>query len=616
MKLEKVLDQLNSFEKNSFLKIVSDIVSSNPKNASQVDKILSDSSKGIKNIDNVNVAKVFRLIKDEYASYLESEFVNTTSQLDILTDILIKDGNCMMKQDWFSRLYEVEIKSISKKVKALEKSFKDESSDVDVKRRRDYKIYRECLNTAFTNDDEHNSERKVTKDEQSILSTLSNQLELSQEEIKLINYMIIPVVKQPVDDVVSGLKNIGVLFYSRKGNTIYIADEMVSALRKVRGKDVADKFFRRVLKLMRESQINLICKKHNIDWRLPLEEKVKEIIEEGISFRGVLANDMHKDSVNLSDKKKVLKELCDNGLKISPILKGVTIEEKLANLVQYFAAVERDEKVGISVDGYEKLLIDLSETIPKLNGVIKSEFELQDVNVMVSDLLLDYNIKPRDVLELVTDKELKKFCEARGVKTRGDDLTNVLNSYKDSENLYLENYVNIGYRDLMSLKDNGIKVKEADLGVKFEFLTKSIFTLLGFDVDEVLRKKLNTKKHQMDVVLNLGDSSIIIVECKTSKESGYNKFSSVSRQLKSYVDSAKVNDYNVVKSLLVAPEFSDEFVNDCELECELNLSLITAQTLLDILEGFKKSKHKQLPYKLLLRDVLIQGDRIVRAVNK
>ena len=58
MKLEKVLDNLNSFEKNSFLKILDSILSENPKNVNEVDKILSETSKDLKNIDNINIAKV------------------------------------------------------------------------------------------------------------------------------------------------------------------------------------------------------------------------------------------------------------------------------------------------------------------------------------------------------------------------------------------------------------------------------------------------------------------------------------------------------------------------------------------------------------------------------
>ena len=110
---------------------------------------------------------------------------------------------------------------------------------------------------------------------------------------------------------------------------------------------------------------------------------------------------------------------------------------------------------------------------------------------------------------------------------------------------------------------------------------------------------------------------LLIGEWKTIKESGFNKFSSVSRQLKAYSDLLKLNDLKVIKSLLIAPEFSDEFINETELEYDLNLSLISASSLVTILDGFKKSKkHKQFPYKLLMRDVLIKEDRILKAISK
>ena len=117
-------------------------------------------------------------------------------------------------------------------------------------------------------------------------------------------------------------------------------------------------------------------------------------------------------------------------------------------------------------------------------------------------------------------------------------------------------------------------------------------------------------------MINLGKGDLILIECKTVKDSGYNKFSAVSRQLKAYTDLAKKNDYKVIKSLLIAPQFSDEFINDCELEYDLNLSLIKAISLIRILEGFKNSKLKSFPYKLLMRDVLIQEDRILKAISK
>ena len=257
------------------------------------------------------------------------------------------------------------------------------------------------------------------------------------------------------------------------------------------------------------------------------------------------------------------------------------------------------------------------ENMPELNKYVKEEFELQEEKVLQSNYLLDYNIKPRDILDLITEKDLDSFCKARGISTRGDDVLNILDHYKDVENLYLENYENIGFRNLNALKENGIVLKEAELGLKFEDLTKTIFKSLGFNVDESLKKKLNTKKDKIDILLNLEENNeLIIIECKTVKESGYNKFSSVSRQLKAYYNLASSKEFRVIKILLIAPEFSDEFVTDCELDTELNLSLLTASSLLKILEGFKNSqKHKQFPYKLLMRDVLINEDRILKAIN-
>ena len=119
----------------------------------------------------------------------------------------------------------------------------------------------------------------------------------------------------------------------------------------------------------------------------------------------------------------------------------------------------------------------------------------------------------------------------------------------------------------------------------------------------------------MDIILNLGNNEIIIIECKTIKEKGYNKFSSVSRQLKSYQNLALKNDMRIVKILLVAPEFSDDFVYDCEMDTEMNLSLLTASTLLKILETFKSSKYQEFPH-VLFRDIVINEERKVKALSK
>ncbi|MGJ8739216.1 hypothetical protein [Zobellia laminariae] len=614
MKLEKILDRLGSIEKNSFIKIIDNIISKNPKNKKEIDKILSSSDKGLKSVDNQNISKIFALTEDEFQEHIKCEFQEITSQLDILIDIIIRDGNCIMKQDWFSRLYESEIKNLKSKIKGLNADFENDKSELSEIRKRDYKIYKSCLHTAYYNDIENNRDAKISSDELSIILTLAKQLGLSQEEVKLINYSILPIKKLDVLEVIKGLKNIGVIFYSNKENTIYIADEMVRMLRKIREKEVAAKFFRRTLKLLREPIINQISKSHNIDRKLSYSEKIEGIIKEGVSFKNLLLDDIYKSGSTLTEKKKTLNELCEKGLNISN-LKGSTLDDKIQSLIEHFENTERDEKVGISLDGFDKLLTELNLSLPKVNKDIKNQFELQDEFVLKADFLLDYNIKPRDILDLLVKQDLSKFIKDNGIKQRGDDILNILEHYKDVENLYLENYENVGFRNLNLLKENGIIVKESELGIKFEDLTKVIFTGLGFNVDETLKTQLNTKKDMMDILLNLGNDEIIIVECKTSKERGYNKFSSVSRQLKSYQNVALKNDLRIVKILLIAPEFSDDFVTDCEMDTEMNLSLITASTLSKILEVFKNSKYTEFPH-VLFRDIVINEDRILKALSK
>jgi hypothetical protein len=75
------------------------------------------------------------------------------------------------------------------------------------------------------------------------------------------------------------------------------------------------------------------------------------------------------------------------------------------------------------------------------------------------------------------------------------------------------------------------------------------------------------------------------------------------------------NNLRIVKILLVAPEFSDDFVTDCEMDVDMNLSLLTASTLLAIYEAFKNSKYMTFPH-VLFRDVVISQERIVKALSK
>ena len=614
MKLVKVLDRMGSLEKNSFIKIIDQIISSNPKEAKRIDNILNDADKGLKSVDNENIAEIFKLIKDDFKKHIIEAFQEPQSQIDILIDIIIRDGNCILKRDWFSRLYEKEVNHITTKVARLEKELEQEKTDLSPKKKRDLKIYKNCLETAYHNDIANNRDPHISDEEQSILLTLGNSLDLSQDEIKTINYIILPVHKLDVQEAINTLKKSGLVFYSKKESKLYIPDEFVRLLRKIRGIEVADKYYRRTLKLMRVPVINLIARKNDIDRKLSHDEKIEAIIKNQIPFSRLLAEDMHKEDSTLTERKVTLNEIFEKGLNIDN-LKGKTSEEKIENLIEYFEKTESDEKVGIAYEGYEKLLNELGTGVPSLNERVKKQFEFNEDNVLKADFLIDFNLKPRDILEVLTEDELKTFIKDHGIKQRGDNILNTLEHYRDAENLYIENYENVAFRNLNLLKENGIELKESELGLKFESITESIFSNLGFNVDNDLKNSLNTRKDKMDILLNMGNDEIIIVECKTIKEKGYNKFSSVSRQLKSYQSLALKNDLRILKVLLIAPEFSDDFIYDCEMDTELNLSLIPAKSLIAILNAYKDSKYKEFPH-VLFRDVIVNENRIVKALNK
>ncbi|MBE9594228.1 MAG: restriction endonuclease [Proteobacteria bacterium] len=180
----------------------------------------------------------------------------------------------------------------------------------------------------------------------------------------------------------------------------------------------------------------------------------------------------------------------------------------------------------------------------------------------------------------------------------------------------MENFESVGCRDLHSLKEKGLTVKESELGSLYEELTKNIFKKLGFNVDEKLRQELNTDRAKMDILLNLGGKDVIIVECKSVKDKDYNKYTAVSRQLKSYESLCKKKGCHVSQVVIVSNEFTEDFISECEYDYELSISLITSSGLVKILEGLKESPLTELPVRLLLKDGVLNADRIVKVLNR
>ena len=615
MKLEKILEKLNSLEKGQFLKVITNL-SASEKNNPKLDAVFNNSESNLKNADAIQIVQAFEALSDSYISFIMDEYAKASSQLDILMNLITRDGNSIMRLDWFQKLYEEEIKRQKRSIETFKEAVNADKPSLDVERIRDYKTYASCLRTAYFNDKENNFTPKITSDEQSILDTLAKSLELSQDEMTMIKYSVLGLKKNPnIDEVVAELREKGLIFFSKKNNIIYVADEIVSVARKIRGKEISDKYFRRVLLQMKEPLINMICRKHGLDVKLPYKEKIGQIISSGVSFSAILKDDIYKPDVKLNDRKKFIMEFCNERLAISDI-KGNTLDDKVASIIAYYDKLSKEEKIGISAGGYDKLLSDLGEFVKDSNKTIRGVFQLQEENVLSGEYLTEYNIMPRDILELFDNDELGELCAKRQIKTRGSLVENILAAYKDNENLLVENYENIGFRDLNTLRENGINMTEGELGVSFENVTKYILEKLGLNVDEKLRKKINTEKDKMDILIRTGDTSVVLVECKTVKENGYNKFSAISRQVKSYKSLLEKNGFTVDKIIIVAPDFSEDFVADCEDEYILPITLLKAGSLAAIYETVKEIGKNKFTLQMFARDILVHEDRVIRALKK
>ena len=160
----------------------------------------------------------------------------------------------------------------------------------------------------------------------------------------------------------------------------------------------------------------------------------------------------------------------------------------------------------------------------------------------------------------------------------------------------------------------GMVLKSKDIGWVFENTTKAIFNRLSLNVNEELKKRINSKRDKADIILDLGKQEIIILECKSSKRE-YSKFTSVIRQVKSYAQIYIRNGFNIKGIIIVSGCFTDDFIHECNTFYDLQVTLIEAQTLVNIYEEFKQSKLNVFPVTLF-RHGLLQEDVIIKALKK
>ena len=256
------------------------------------------------------------MLKDKYASHIENKIKFSNFQLDILIEIFVRDGNQVMSSEWFNKLYNQAVADLKSNIKTILSQVDKENGDLSPQRKRDYTIYRDCVRTAYENDLTINRDQRLSWEEKTILNTLSKSLGLSNEEERSIAFSVLPLEKHNVDDIIAELKDAGIIFYNRKSNTLFVSDEIIWLLRDLLEIEIPNKYLRRILRHLYDPEINLIARKHNIDRKLSRNDKIREIIKQGLNTTHLLTSDIFSEKMAKADRVKRIQDLIVKDLEI------------------------------------------------------------------------------------------------------------------------------------------------------------------------------------------------------------------------------------------------------------------------------------------------------------
>ena len=614
MKLNQVLSIVNQVEKSKFIttldKLCMDAAKSNKALAKKIDNIDGQ----IKNASGSEITQLYYAVRDFYKVSVKEQILMNSAQTNLLVNILSRDGNCVAKIGWIERLYEKEWRSLDTLAKELANEIKicDRQSPSD--RSKALSIYHACMNEAYSNDSRSNRDSKITDDERGILNVLSAQLALTADECAAMEHLVDTIPKDGVLDALNILRDMGVLFISKKRQEIFVPDEIVELLNDIQGKDSSDKHRLRLLRTFSDAELSNVLKAHGRKIRgVDRADKIQTIIHSGITAQVLLADDMHAPEDNQNQRKERLKQLITD-LEIDVDKLGTTLEERIQLIISSLANATEKEFDSLSASGFKELLKTLEEHFPTLNKLIKDQFEIADSETIDTEKLRALSITPYDILYLLSNEEIKAVRDSMNLTKRGNPRFSILECFANATDKLIDNYDCLARRDINALRDAGAEVAEADIGIKFEEVTKAIFDILHLNIDEEVRKEINTAKDKADIIISLSDDDIIIGEAKTCKSGDFAKYSTTSRQVKAYVNRAENLGKRVAQVLIVAPSFSDDFIESAEMDTEVNISLLEAKGLKLILDAFKSKKRPKFSAKLLTKGGLLKAELIAKTI--
>ncbi|GLX77008.1 hypothetical protein tinsulaeT_03480 [Thalassotalea insulae] len=613
MKLSQVLSSLNQVEKSKFISCLDKLCLTATPTDKQLAKSVEKIDGQIKNASGSEITSLFSLVSSYYKTAMQEQLAMSSAQIGLLVNILTRDGNSIARTSWIEALYDKEWKALKLSSKEIQNEI-DSSIEDEFAKGNLLSIYKDCVSVSFTNDEKSNRESKITDDERTILNTLADRLNISMDEASAIEHLIDPVPQNNVLDALNVLREMGVLFINRKRSEVMIADEIIAILNDIQGKELADKHTLRILRSLSDAELSNILKHYGKKIRgVERTEKIHTIIHSRLSIRNILSRDLFAISDTQNQRKERLKTLISE-LELNVEKIGTTVDDRIDVIIKTLNQSANEEFELLSAAGFKEMYATLQIHFPKLEKLLRNEFEIEDREEIDTDKLRALSITPIDILYLLSNEQIKVVRDKMSLSKRGNPRQLILESFANANDKLIENYSEVACRDLASLKAAGIEIAEADLGVKFEEITKEIFESLNLFVDEDLRKSINTSKDKADIIISLSEDDVIIGEAKTCKNGDFAKYSSTSRQVKAYVNRCENQGKRVAQVLIVAPSFSDDFIESAEMDTEINISLLEAKGLKQIYDAYKARRNPKFSAKLLTKGGLLKAELIAKNI--
>ncbi|KKO45383.1 hypothetical protein WG68_10010 [Arsukibacterium ikkense] len=624
MKLNHVLSTLNQIEKSKFITCLDKLCSSADPASETITKTLKKVNQQIKDASGSDITQLFQAVAQEFKESAREKLALCDASMALLVNILSRDGNGVARISWIEQLYAREWESLDCLANQIKQDVGNSEAE-DYSHIHRLKIFRDCLNVAYTNDEKINRQANITDDERSILNTLSHHLKISKDEVVAIEHLADPIKagKQTVDSCLQELRDMGVIFINRKNAEVLIPDEVVAVLNQIQGKELADKHLLRILRVLSDAELSNILKSYGKRIRgVSRGDKISTILHSGIAVRDMLSRDLYDEADNQNKRKERLKVLITD-LEIDAERIGSTLDERIDVILESLNSASDSEFDAISAAGYKEMFDSIQQNFKGLDSAgnpesliqrIRTEFELEENDEVSVERLRALSITPQDMLYLLSNDEVKELRDILKLSKKGNPRFNILQAFANVNDKLIENYEALARRDFLTLKTVGIDIAETDIGVKFEEATKSILEQLDLVIDEELRKNINTAKDKADIIISISDDDIIIGEAKTCKNGDFAKYSTTSRQIKAYVNRCENQGKRVAQVLIIAPSFSQDFIESAEMDTEVNISLLTAEGLKQIYDAYKAKRRPNFSARLLTKGGLLKAELIAKSI--